>query len=444
MADNKTEPLRQQLEKLGYTVTWQGGNQPIVVSKGNQTSSISPGEYSIVNGRAYVSPETLQKATGYTPLRSTLEGKFDIGWNANTGEATVTHPISGQSYTFKPQTVWGGKTYVDPTYLETIKSRVTPSYEKMYGDVTTAFNDYTTKQQDLYNQMYQQQQQLLSNYMNQINNYMQKYSDYGLAMLQAYESNYSKSLAELQKLTQQQAEVPESTKMAINMIKEQTDKNVQALNEEMNRRGIYTSGLAAKMEEELRKGGTTDQQKLLAQWLDQQHKQMYEASLQLAQAYQNYASGYANVMQKAYQEPLAQLVDQAGRNYQLMSALIQDRLNRQSSLAQQTFDTLTKLRQWYAEQESQALANRQRNEAEQLKAQLQAQYQLTKALYPWTMGMTPYQEASLTELQRWHDIQQALEQQQLAIESSKANNSSSSDLMYSVGDALLRAVLNGE
>lgn len=197
-----------------------------------------------------------------------------------------------------------------------------------------------------------------NSFINSMNSMVQQYGDMGLAMLKAYQDQYSQALAQMQQLMQPQTDVPESVKLAIQLLKEQTDENLKALDEEMIRRGIYRSGLAADMIQKLRKGQLDEEQQLLAQWLDQQHQQMYNATLQYANMLTNYASGLANVYQSVVMQPLQLGMSAAQTAYQL-----------QSDLASKAFDTAKSLRTWLAEQRQSAQESALGYASEQAKAQ---------------------------------------------------------------------------
>ncbi len=390
-------PLRKTFEEAGWQVKWQGSGKPIQVSYGGQTYNIGPDQYKIIGGSAYIDPnyaKQLVQQAGYQPVRSTLSPKYDISWDS--GQVTVKHPTTGESYTFKPEFTIAGRTYTTPSMLETIQSRLTPAYETTYKDLSGMLANYTA-----------QQQQYFQNYMNQINNIMKQYSDAGIAMLNAYQQQYSQALAQLQQLMQPQKDIPESVKIAINRLKEQTDENIKQLTEEMNRRGILQSGLAADMEAKLRKGALTEQQQLLANWLDQQHQQMFQAAMKMADMQAQYAANYANLYQQAYLKPLEMGLGIAETAYKT-----------QAGLSQQAFDIASKLKQWVAEQEESARTSRLEREAEAQRQAQQQAFEQWKALLPY-QNMTAYQRAQLEwEKYKWANPS-AYQQAMLNLESTR-------------------------
>lgn len=366
-------PLRKTFEEAGWQVNWLGSGQPIQVSYGNKTYNISPDQYKIIGGSAYIDPNyaaNLIQQAGYQPVRSTLSPKYDVSWDS--GQVTVKHPTTGEGYSFKPEFNIAGRTYTTPSVLEAVQSRLTPAYETTYKDLSGMLSNYMA-----------QQQQYFQNYMNQINNTMKQYSDAGIAMLNAYQQQYSQALSQLQQLMQPQTDVPESVKIAIDRLKEQTDENIKKLTEEMNARGILQSGLAADMEAKLRKGALTEQQQLMANWLDQQHQQMFQAAMKMADMQAQYAGNYANLYQQAYLKPLEISMNLATTAYQT-----------QAGLSQQAFDIASKLKQWVAEQEGSARTSRLEREAEAQKQAQQQALEQWKALLPYQY-MTPYQQARL-------------------------------------------------
>lgn len=366
-------PLRKTFEEAGWQVKWQGSGQPIQVSYGGKTYNIGTDQYKIIGGSAYIDPEyakQLIQQAGYQPVRSALSPKYDISYDS--GQVTVKHPTTGESYTFKPEFNIAGRTYTTPATLEAIQSRLTPAYETTYKDLSGMLSNYIA-----------QQQQYFQDYMNQINNIMKQYSDAGIAMLHAYQQQYSQALAQLQQLMQPQKDVPESVKLAIQQLREQTDENVKKLAEEMNKRGILQSGLAADMEAKLRKGALTEEQKLLANWLDQQHQQMFQAAMKMAEMQAQYARDYANLYQQAYLKPL-----------EMSMGLAETAYKTQAGLSKEAFDVASKLKQWVAEQEDKARQDRLQREAEAQKLAQQQAFEQWKALLPYQY-MTPYQQAKL-------------------------------------------------
>lgn len=322
---------------------------------------------------------------GYVPVRSTLEGmglKVDI---SPRGNVRVTNPQTGASYEWQPKTIVQGRSYESPEVLERITSQVLPSWEQVPYWTKTDWQSYQKQMQDQWNQYYTNQQNLINNYMGQISNYMKQYSDAGIAMLQQYQQQYSQALAQLQRLMQPDPEVPESVKVALDLLKKQTDENIQQLNEEMNRRGIYQSTIASREQRKLLESMTDSERQILADWLDQQHQRMTQAALAYAQAQMQFARDYAGMYGQVYQKPIEMGMQLTKDVYGMQSGLAQQQWQLQSDLAKTGFDLASQLRQWAAGQkqawevEQQKLAaERAKQEQELQKWQAEMQLNLAK------------------------------------------------------------------
>lgn len=340
----KTQALRRELEKLGYGVQWQGAGQPIRVTKEGQTWDIPAAEYEVKGDTAYVAPETLSRITaspfksgvqeqGLVHVRPYFEQKgYDVGWEPESRRVSITHPVTGETRYAEPETLEEGKAYFKPATLTAIEERLTPAYEKTYRELTAESENFLNQLRDYSRQ-----------YINTINDYMRQYSDQAVAMLAAYQQQYSQALDRLAKLTEPQTEVPESVKVAFKILQEQTEENIRHLRNELYKRGMLQSGYAGELEARLRKGMLTEQEKILADWLDQQHKQMFSAAMETARMYAQFAGGYAQMYEKAYMEPLRRYMDYVGQVYGV-----------QSELAQKAYDLASKLKTWRAEQEEAA------------------------------------------------------------------------------------------
>lgn len=342
------------------------------------------------------------------PVRSTFEEKgYRVTYNPDTGTVTVGHSDNPYLYkaTVKPSGIAGGTAYVPESKVQAIEERVTPPYQKTYTELTSMAQDFLANMNNI-----------ASTYLNTINNYVKQYGDAGLAMLQAYQQQYSQALAQLQQLMQPRSDVPESVKLAIQLLKEQTDENLKALDEEMIRRGIYRSGIAADMRQKLYKGQLEEEQKLLAQWLDQQHQQMYNAALEYARMQANYASGLANLYQAAVMKPIELGMGAAQTAYQI-----------QSGLAEKAFDIAKSLKTWLAERQQAAQQSALQYETELAKQQFDIQKWLaeqalkekefglkereTAAKELATQSLVEYRKAQTA--QKWKDLELKAAAQQL-------------------------------
>jgi len=282
-------------------------------------------------------PQYFNSSNTLNPVRSTMESKgYKVDYEAKTQTGTVAHPDNPYVYRYDFKTTKypldKGTTYMTTDQLSAIENKITPPYYKTYNELSKESNDLVA-----------QLSKMSQSYLDTINNTVKQYGDAGLVMLKTYQDNYANDLAQVQKLMTPSTEVPESVKLAIQILKDQTKENIEALNEEMIRRGIYRSGLAATEAAKLKQGALTNEQQLLANWLDHEHQKAYQATLQYANMLTNYASGYANVYQQAVLQPLSMQMNAAQTAYQL-----------QSSVAEKAYDTAASLRKWLAEQQTSA------------------------------------------------------------------------------------------
>ena len=346
-------PLRGTLEKAGYKVTWQGEGQPIKIEKGGQSYDILPGAYEVRDGTAYLDPSTvpsiMQKA-GYQWVREALPPSvgYQYSYDEPTGKVTVSNIRGGSPYTFVSPITVSGRAYVPQSEVQTARTVSGPPYEAGIAQTEKLWSDYMTKQQEAIAKHYAYQDQLLKDYLNQVNNFTKQYGDAALAMLNVYQQHYQQALNQLQKLMQPDTTVPETVKVALSLLQKDLQDNIQRLNEEMNRRGIYQSGLAADMERKLREGELTEEQKILAQWLDDVHQRAYDAALRYADYLTKYASGMADLYGTAYLKPIELASRAASEAYKLSSGLAESRFKAESDLQAQAFDVLSKLRQMAA------------------------------------------------------------------------------------------------
>lgn len=360
-----TEPLRKRLEELGYGVQWQGQGQPIAVTKDGHSWYVPVYEYEIgSDDRAYVSPETITRITnavlpsgfnqpenkpdltGLQQGRSYFEQKgYDVGWDPASKRVSVTHPVTGTKQYATPEALWDGRSYFSPTTLSAIEGRLTPGYEKTYKELVAGQDQYL-----------QQLQGNMNQYINAINNYIQQHSDRSVAMLAAYQDKYLESIKTLQQWMQPSTEVPQSVKVALKILEDETVEARKRLDAEMHRRGIYNSGLAAEMQAKLEKGLTTEREKLLAGWVDENYRRAYSTALEVARLQAQFAGGYTDLYSKAYLEPINLLMQQAGNVYK-----------KQSDYAKTAYDLTARLKQWFAEKEMEAVEGRRKRESDAAK-----------------------------------------------------------------------------
>lgn len=173
-------------------------------------------------------------------------------------------------------------------------------------------------------------------YMNQMNDYMNQYGQAGQQLLKTYQEQYSKALEGLQNLLAQKPEVPDSVKYTIDMLKKQTDDNIRLINEDMNRRGIYTSTIATDRAAQERTNMSDRERAVLSNWLDQQHQQMYQAALKLADMQAGYARDYANLAAQTTLGALDKRMGLAGKAFDIQNHMAQQA--RQEELARQQME----------------------------------------------------------------------------------------------------------
>lgn len=224
-----------------------------------------------------------------------------------------------------------------PQVHEAYKSSETPSTVSEYGSSVgyAPSGDY-----------FSQQQGYINNYLSQMNNYMQQYNAAGLQMLRDYQANYAQALDQLRSLMERKPEVPESVKTAIDIMKQQTAENAKAIDEQLNAMGVLYSGRTGQEHDKLYRNLDNQTRTLLSNWLDQQHNQMYQAALKLADMQAGYARDYANLSAQYQLGAIDKAMGLAGQQYNMLSGLTRD---------QQNYDL--QLRQMAAQQ--QAAANKQ-------------------------------------------------------------------------------------
>ncbi len=394
--DSGNVPLRSTLESQGYSVQFQGVGKPLVVSKGGQNYQIT--NYTLQNGTAYVPSSVLSglsKQHSLVPIRSTVEGKnLDVTYDPTSGNVTVTHPVSKESYTIQPNLIVGGKAYTTQEELDRAVNRVTPGYEKAYQEGQAALNEYLSRREALDRQFLEEQRSTANKYIDTMNKYMQQYQEAGLAMLKQYQEQYSQAMTQLQQYLNPNPEIPESVKLAIDMLKQQLDENIRVINNELNRRGVYDSRSAVRAIQKARESMGQQQAQILADWLDNQHKQMFQAAMQLANMQANFASNYANLYGQAYLKPLELGMNMAKEGFALQQNLSQQQYNMQRELAETGFNVAQGLYDAFVKGEDALKAELRKQEIEQAKQILEAlKWQQDYAL----------KQAQLAETQR-HNI----------------------------------------
>lgn len=403
-----SEPLRQALEKRGYQVHWQGVGKPIKVSRGGQTFEIS--DYETRGGTAYISPSVLQQFAAPAkpvspprpedkPVRPTLEEHgFEVGYDPKTKQVTAMHPVTGYTHTWTPAHGVEGSYYASPEELERIRDYVTPSYEKVPQQIQADLVAYQQQVTDSWNKYYAYQQKMLDGYMQQMNSYVQRWQEAGLVALQHYQYEYGQALGQLQKLMTPDPNVPESVKLALDMVKKKSEENIRRIDEEMNRRGVYQSTIARDRLLDATANMEDNQRAILAQWLDQQHKQMLEATLRYATTQERYAQGLANLYGQVYQTPIEMGMGVLRDATQWQQGLAAQGLQLHQQLANQGLEVSVGLRKWIGEREDAARQSKAEREAAQAKAEMDYQRWLAD------MGL---KEATLAEQIRHHQAMEA-------------------------------------
>ncbi len=280
--------------------------------------------------------------------------------------AKAKTPSAAQQAVQKARTQAGVETAA-PT-VRTTTTKEEPAYERTARDLRAEYEDFTDTVRSQTRE-----------YFDQMNAYAKQMSDAALTMYKMYQDQLANAITLLQQQMQPSTQVPDSVKIAINELRQAVTDNSRVLAEEMNNRGILQSGIAAEEERKLREKGMTEEQKLLAGWLDQEHEKITRAVFQLANLYAQTAAPSAQMWYQA-----------ATTGPQLGMQLAQQAYQTERELAGQGFDFLSKLRQWEAEQQAaaeQAAAEAQR-EAEQF------QWEQYKTMLPYQY-LTAQQRAQL-------------------------------------------------
>jgi hypothetical protein len=368
------------------------------------------------------SSNTNKSSTALIPARKTFESSgYNVTYNPDSETVTVANPINPYtySYTFKPTTIENGVSYIDPQTVQIAQAKLTPPYQNTY-------NELSSMASGLINQI----SGLANGYMQNMNNYMKQYSDAGIAMLKAYQDQYSQALGQLQQLMQPQKDVPDSVKLAVQLLKEQVDDNLKALDEDMIRRGVYRSGIAAEEAQKLRKGQLDNEQQILAQWLDQQHQQMYNAALEYAKMQANYAGNYATMYQQAVMQPL-----------QMGMSVAKNAYDMQSQLAQKAYDLSAGLRQWYDQQRLEDMRYKTQEDIALQKENAQSQQKLLELAwdkYKWE-NPSAYQQAQLGLQNNRYNLDAAYKSAEIAkinadVSANAATKSAIADILSSSPD----------
>jgi hypothetical protein len=374
-------PLRETLENAGFTVNWQGANQPITVSNSQgQSYSFSPSDYQLQNGSAYTSQSainSMMQGMGESPVRSTLGS--DYGLNYEAGNVDVTNPTTGQTASVTPDYNIGGTTYDTPAVLQSVQSRLTPAYQSVYTQQLAQIPQYI-----------QQQQALATSTYNQMNTYAQQMGSAGQAMLQAYQTQYSQALGTLQTMIaqDQNQSVPQSVQVSIAQMKQDLDDNIAQTRNQMAQDGTLTSGAAAYIEQKMQTGALTNEESALASWFAQQQNQVFQGTLQLASTQMQGATEEANLYQQAYTAP----IQQEATNLQAYNT-------QESGINQQQYSLTSQLNQWYAQQQQTAQATSQANLLKQYQLELQNQWK-----------QMPYNQTTAYQGQEITDAQERLTQ----------------------------------
>jgi len=308
------------------------------------SATIDKNNYKIVDGKAYIAPNIAENV-----VKTISSGKYTLPGYGST--STASGGTLGTT---------GTKTSTGTT---TSTSTEVPGYEweDYYKNQMAQLTQYQQQQAALYQQYYEQQQEQINDYLQQMNEYMSQLSDAGLAMLQQYEEQYQQAIQQIQQYLEADTEIPQSVQLALQVLDEQLTKNIQSINNELNARGVYNSSMAADRIQEATEAMGTEKAQILANWLDQQHEQMFQAAIQLANLQAQYASNYANLYSQAYMQPLTQAMSLASNAYTLQSNLASQQYQAQSALAQtgltlanQIYETFVKGKQ--AEEQAQAEA----------------------------------------------------------------------------------------
>ncbi|AYO30864.1 hypothetical protein D2962_09755 [Biomaibacter acetigenes] len=343
--------VRSTFEPQGLKVDFDSSTGVIRVydPKTGHSATIDKNNYKIINGKAYIAPNVAQN------VKNTISsGKYTL-------------PGYGSSLTKSPTAPGSSGTIVSGTAGKGTSTDVPKgTLEDYYKDETAQLKKYMEQQTAINQRYFEQQQQQINTFIQQMNNYMSQLSDAGLAMLRQYQEQYEQAIAQLRQYLQPSTEIPESVKVALDVLDKQLNENIRQINNILNERGVYNSSIAADRIKQAQDAIGTEKAQLLAQWLDDQHKQMFQAAMQMANMQAQYAANYANLYSQAYMQPLQQGMSLASNIYGLQSNLAQQQYQAQSALAEtgltianQIYETFVKGKQAekQAEQEAQQKAD---------------------------------------------------------------------------------------
>jgi len=331
--------LREEIEKRGGKVTWQGAGKPIKVEYGGKTVEISPSEYEVrwdpqeKTWRAFTTPETLAKATGTVPARATFEAKgYEVEWRPDTKQVVVRDPSTGREATLTPTALWGDRAWVEPEKIPQAEEQLKLPAERVAEEQAAEWKAFSDKAQ-----------QTLKEYSDKRMAYIDKISDAALVAYKVYQDQFAQALDLLKQQMQQSREMPLSLKIAIDELRKRVDEESKRVRDEMIRRGIAQSGIAIEEERKLRERGLTEEQKLIANWLDQEYEKATRAVFQLANLYAQSAGPMAEMYYRA-----------ATVGPQAAMELEKEMMGYGMQLAQKGYDVLSELRRWKTEQRQQA------------------------------------------------------------------------------------------
>ena len=388
---------RPELEKLGLTVNWNkdapgvftvagaGGKSMVITPKlqGGGASYIAPSDIDRVKASLLASKAQAGTTTPTTTTTDTTTEVLDQGKRAGN---SVKEILKGDNGTALGYIGWDGKQYnldgtpySGPGTAANVVTQTQDDFTKFQADMKATTDAYFQSQQAA----------------------IQQLSAAGAAMMKLYNDQYAKALELLQGQLRQDPAIPQSVKLAIQELRKGVAENGNALLEVMNARGILRSGITADELRKLAESGNVQEQKMLAQWLDQQHADMTKATYALADMY---AQSAGTMAQMYYQTTTAPIQAQMNLGQQLYAA--------NTGLAQKAFEISSGLRKWGYEQDAAARAA----EAEAAQAAARQQFEVWKTLLPYQLqtaaqlAQAEQDWARMDETQRHNKVMEGLGQ----------------------------------
>jgi hypothetical protein len=327
--------VRSTFEGQGYNVEYDSNTGAIRVydPKTGHSANIMPGAYSIQNGSAYISPDVVSQVTNTIQSgKYTYYPETSMFPNSPYTSNYVQNQQATKAYLNNLAQSNQNAYSTEQSMLNNFLNQQTAANQQAYQQNQATLNNYIKQTQANNQAFYTQQQQVINNYLQQMNNFAQQYGTVGLAILQQYQQQFQNAVDQVKTLMSQDSSVPQSVQLALDLLDKQLQNNIRYLNNEMNGRGLYNSSIALNAIEQAQTDTGNQKEQLLANWLDQQHQELYNATMQLAKMYEDYANNYANLQSQYATKPL-----------DIGMQTLQNATNLQSNLNQQQWSATNDL-----------------------------------------------------------------------------------------------------